>query len=531
MSTTDVHNSRTLEISMTPSFAPPLCPLRFGWLQRSLFRLALACLLSPIAAQAQVSFTGPEPSVNIGSQAVGSSSTTVSLPFTIAAGTKVGSIAVLTTGIADRDFAKATKSTCTATTYTTATNCVVNVGFTPLATGLRRGAVVFYSRFENAGTVLATVPVFGVGTGPQLVFGPGGFESSLGSRLVSPEGVAVDAAGNVFVTDIALQEVFKVTPAGTETTVGSGLDVPEGVAVDGAGNVYITDSQFPAVFKVTPNGVQTMVGHGFSYPSGIAVDGSSNVYVSDPFIPAVFKITPAGKQTTVGGGYNTPDGVAVDAAGNVYVADPFNAVVFKITPGGKQTTVGGKLISPTAVALDTAGNIYITDTGTDSVVEITPAGVQTTVSSGLNVPDGVAVDGSGNLYVVNSFDKQVVKVDRVDAPSLKFDSTNVGAKSADSPKTVQVENIGNKVLQFSALTYPADFPEGASGKAAACTSKTSLAAASSCALTIDFSPATALGSATSKVLREAVKLTTNSRNVAGALESVPVFGTETQRSK
>jgi sugar lactone lactonase YvrE len=304
--------------------------------------------------------------------------------------------------------------------------------------------------------------------------------------------------------------------------------VPEGVAVDGAGNVYITDSQFPAVFKVTPGGVQTMVGHGFSYPSGIAVDGSSNVYVSDPFIPAVFKITPAGKQTTVGGGYNTPDGLALDAAGNVYVADPFNAVVFKITPGGKQTTVGGKLISPTAVALDPAGNIYITDTGTDSVVEVTPAGVQTTVSSGLNVPDGVAVDGSGNLYVVNSFDKQVVKVDRSLAPSLKFDPTNVGAKSADSPKTVQVENIGNKALQFSALTYPADFPKGASGKAAECTSNTSLAAASSCALTIDFNPVTALGSATSRVLRQAVKLTTNSLNVAGALESVRVTGTETQ---
>ena len=140
---------------------------------------------------------------------------------------------------------------------------------------------------------------------------------------------------------------------------------------------------------------------------------------------------------------------------------------------------------------------------------------------------GSSWDKDGNLYVVNSFNKQVVKVDRAAAPSLKFDSTSVGAKSADSPKTMQVENIGNKVLQFSALTYPADFPKGASGKAAECTSNTSLAGASSCALTVDFSPATALGSATSKVLREAVRLTTNSLNVAGALESVAVIGTET----
>jgi sugar lactone lactonase YvrE len=509
---------------MTLPFALSLCPTRQR--QLSLLVPALACLLLPIAARAQVTFNGVQPRVNMGSQAVGSPSATSSLSFTIAAGTKVSSIEVLTTGIAGRDFAQATGSTCTAMTYTTATNCVVNVSFTPLAAGSRRGAVVFYSGAHKTSTALATVPVFGVGTGPQVVFGPGGAQSSVGSRFISPQGVAVDAAGNVYVTDIGLQEVFKVTPSGTQTAVGSGLGVPEGVAVDGAGNVYITDSQVDAVFKVTPGGVQTMVGSGFDYPVGVAVDGEGNVYVSDPFVDAVFKITPEGPQTMVGSGYNTPAGVAVDAAGNVYVADTFDATVFKVTPGGTQTMVGSGLISPAGVAVDAAGDVYITDSATDTVYEVTPGGTQSAVSSGFDVPNGVAADGSGNLYVADTFNEQVTKLDRADAPSLHFDSTRINSTSTDSPKTVEVENIGNRSLQFYALTYPPDFPEASGDNE--CTSNTSLAAAHSCALIIDFSPVTALGSKASAVLKEAVKLTTNDLNVPKKLQQVVVTGKETR---
>jgi large repetitive protein len=501
-------------------FSPLLRRMQLG-----LFFVAVACLLSA-AAWAQVRYTGPHKSVNVGSQSVGSPSGTVSLPFTIGAGTKVGSIAVLTTGITGKDFTQVRGSTCTAMTYGTATNCRVNVNFTPLATGLRRGAVVFYSGTQNTSPALATVPVFGIGVGPQVVFGPGGAETSVGHKLDSPEGVAVDAAGNVFVTDIGLQEVFKVTPGGVQTTVGSGLLVPEGVAVDGAGNVYITDSQSAAVFKVTPGGTQTTVGSGWSYPSGIAVDGAGNAYISDPFIDEVVKVTPGGKQTTVGGGYNTPAGVAVDAEDNVYVADTYNAAVFKITPSGTQTTLKAALISPAAVAVDAAGDVYITDAGTDSVYEVTPAGVQTTVVSGLDVPNGVALDGSGNLYVGDTFNEKVLKIDRADVPSEKFAATKINSTSTDSPKTVDVENIGNRSLKFAALSYPPDFPEGISNPDDDCTSSTSLATASTCTLTIDFSPVTPLGSKTSVVLKEAVKLTTNNLNVPNTLQRVIVTGKE-----
>jgi large repetitive protein len=512
---------------MTKAFALAFSRSRFRRIEVSLFVLALASLPVPSAAE-RVSFRGTHRSVNLGSQAVGSPSAAISLPFTIGANTNVGSIAVFTTGIAGKDFSQAKGSTCKATTYATATNCLVNLSFTPMVSGLRRGAVVFYSGPHNSGTALATVPVFGVGTGPQVVFGPGGSETRVGGKFISPEGVDVDAAGDVYVTDIGLQEVFKIAPDGKQTTVGGAFEVPAGVAVDGAGNVYITDSQAVQVFKVMPGGGVTTIGRGFEWPSGVAVDGEGNVYVSDPFIVAVYKIAPDGVQTTVGGGYNTPAGVAVDAAGNVYVADTYDATVFRITPGGKQTTLGSGLISPAAVAVDAAGNVYITDAGSDTLYKVAPDGTQTTVSQGLDVPNGVALSGSGNLYLANTFNQDVLKVDRADAPSLSFEPTRIGSTSADSPKTVEVENIGNAALEFSALTYPTDFPEAASYDGD-CTSSTSLTPAGNCALTIDFTPVTPLGSKTSAVLKEAVKLTTNSLNVPKKLEQVTVTGKEIRK--
>lgn len=508
---------------MMSTFALAFCQPMFRRIALSWLLAALTCSLMPRAARAQVIFTGAKPNVNVGSLKIGSTSATVSLPFNIGANTTVGRIAVLTTGSKGRDFAQATGSTCTARTFTAGTRCTVNVEFKPSVAGLRLGAVVFFSGADNKSTVWAEVPVFGIGTGPQLVFGPGGAQSTVGRQFVSPEAVAMDAVGNAYVGDIALQEVFKVTPSGKQTTIGSGLEVPGGVAVDGAGNVYITDSQAAVVYKVTPGGAQTQVGSGFSFPSGVAVDGAGDVYVSDPFIPAVFKITPAGKQTMVGGGYNTPAGVAVDPAGNVYVADTYNAAVFKITPGGKQTIVGANLNAPAAVAVDAAGSLYITDDGTDSLYEVTADGTQTTVSDRLNVPNGVALDGLGNLYLANTFDEEILKIERADSPSLLFDTTRIDHTSADSPRTVRVENIGNAVLNFSALSYPPDFPEGALDDD--CTASTSLSAADACSLTIEFSPVTPLGSKPSVVLSEAVKLTTNSLNVQ-KVEQVNVSGKE-----
>jgi hypothetical protein len=103
---------------------------------------------------------------------------------------------------------------CTTKTYTTATNCTVNVTFTPKAAGLRMGAVVFFSGANNTGTVLANVPVYGVGTGAQIAYGPGTAiaisPTVNGEGLNNPTYLAVDGAGDLFIADTFNNRVVEV---------------------------------------------------------------------------------------------------------------------------------------------------------------------------------------------------------------------------------------------------------------------------------------------------------------------------------
>jgi hypothetical protein len=96
-----------------------------------------------LPAAAQLTYTGTTTTQNFGSVAIGSPKT-VSFSFSVAAGTTVGSIGVLTQGAPNLDFTNAAGTTCTATTYASAATCSVSATFKPKAAGLRTGAVVFF---------------------------------------------------------------------------------------------------------------------------------------------------------------------------------------------------------------------------------------------------------------------------------------------------------------------------------------------------------------------------------------------------
>lgn len=455
-------------------------------------------------------------SVPFRSVAVGSSST-LALNFTVASGTTVGSVGILTTGAASVDFTDAGSGTCTAETYSNDTTCVVNVSFAPVATGLRRGAVVLY---DSSGNALASVPVYGTGTGPQVAYGPG-IQSSVGSGYNVPFAVAVDDAGNTYVGDDGDGAVYKITPGGTQTNVGSGFGRPRAVAVDGVGNVFISDVNTQTISEITPAGVQTQVATGIS-SQGMSLDGAGNLYVASYNPPAVYKLTPGGTQTTVGSGYHQPYDVAVDAAGNAYVVDaggfpPGSANLYEITPNGTRTLLATGFRQPWGVAVDAAGNVYVTDKGAGSLIEVSPTGAKTTLNSSPD-PIGVALDRAGNILVVDAENANVTRIDRGDVPSLSFATTIVGSTSSDSPRTVQIENVGNQPLNITALTYPTDFPQG-TGDSSDCTNSTTLDAGQQCDLPIDFTPQSAA------FLSENVTLTDNALNVSGATQSVGVSGT------
>jgi uncharacterized protein (TIGR03437 family) len=219
--------------------------------------------------------------------------------------------------------------------------------------------------------------IAGSGTGGSG--GDGG--AATAAQLNAPFGVALDTAGNVYIADFSNNRVRKVAVNGTIATLaGSGvsgyggdggnatsarLNGPQGVAVDAAGNVYIADTANNRVRKVTTDGViSTLAGNGVAgydadggqasatqvgNPTGVAADTFGNVYIADGS-SRVRKVFTSGIIATIAGngqrGYsgdggaagsarlNGPSAVAVNAAGNVYVADTSNNAVRLLQVGG-----------------------------------------------------------------------------------------------------------------------------------------------------------------------------------------------------
>jgi sugar lactone lactonase YvrE len=487
---------------------------------------------------------------NFGSVNIGTASPAIPMTFTFDTAGTLGSTAVLTQGATGLDFKDAGTGTCKANTaYAAGQTCTVNVTFKPRFAGNRYGGAVLYS---SGGNVIATGYVQGFGVGPQINFLPG-IQSVIPAAGLSYTGqVAVDASGNIYITDWLHNRVLKETPSAgtyTQSTIGSGLYQPMGVAVDGSGNVYIANTYDNQVLKETLSAggyIQSTIGNGLNLPMTVAVDGSGNVYVADYGNERVVKETlSAGGYTqsaVVSSGLNGPSGVAVDGSGDVFIADVFNNRVLEETPSAagytQKTVESSTLKNPNGVAVDGNGNVFISDTGNDRVLKESPSAngyIESAIGNGMGEPLDVAVDGSGNVYI--SVNSSVVKLDLADPPSLTFASTSVGSTSSDSPQTVTVENVGNAALSFpipstgNNPSIAANFTLNDNG-ASACpvlsvnsSEPGTLAADASCQLPISFAPTTA------GTLSGSLVLTDNNLNAAApgyATQTIPLSGTGTQ---
>ncbi len=339
-----------------------------------------------------------------------------------------------------------------------------------------------------------TVAAVGVST---LAGWPGwsGFADGQGSagRFNYTGSVRVDAAGTVYVADASNHTVRKITPAGFVSTLagspgqagyadGPGgtarFNGPAGVAIDAAGNVFVADSQNYAVRKITPGGVVStlagnpgVAGHAdgtgagatFTDPENLAIDAAGNLYIADGSGNAVRKVSPAGVVTTLAGAtqagtvdgtgaaarFDLLAGIGVDSAANVYVGDFNNNAVRKITPLGVVTTLAGlpgakntgstdgtgnaaRFYGPTGLAVDASGNVFVADFFNNAIREITPAGVVTTLAglstdaenidgatslARFNGPSDVAFDASGVMYVADGINCTIRRVALVAPPA------------------------------------------------------------------------------------------------------------------
>lgn len=280
-----------------------------------------------------------------------------------------------------------------------------------------------------------------IGNGVSGFSGSGGPASA--ASLATPYGVALDAAGNIYVADAGDDVVWKVQTNGTISVfAGTGvagyggdggpataaqLNVPLGITVDAAGNVYFADSNNMVVRRVSTTGIITTVAGngsetengdggpatsaGLIYPRGVAFDSAGNLYIADDY--RVRKVAATGVITTVAGNgvsgtgtvpfagdggpatsapLNGPAGILIDAAGNLYVADSGDQRVRKVSATGIITTIAGggtggdggpataaSLNTPVGLALDSAGSLFIADNGTNTVRMVSASGIISTV--------------------------------------------------------------------------------------------------------------------------------------------------------
>ncbi len=202
----------------------------------------------------------------------------------------------------------------------------------------------------------------------------GGFGSG-DNNSFSPQGIAADGSGNIYVVnnEYGNAQILKYSPAGVSLGIfaTNGLSIPQGVAVDGAGNVYVADFS-AGLLKFSPDGSKFTKVLPSQYYFALAVDSSSDIYVANPAFNSINLVSPTGQQlpapgsgSTGSGGLNMPEGLALDDAGNLYVANYGNATVERFSADGSQRSVfaTNSLDGPEGIAFDGSGNLYVVNNG------------------------------------------------------------------------------------------------------------------------------------------------------------------------
>jgi sugar lactone lactonase YvrE len=259
---------------------------------------------------------------------------------------------------------------------------------------------------------------------PGIVDGTGGPNGT--AEFNSPEAVAADALGNIYVADPATSQLHKIDAQGNVTTFtppsGLFLRFLTGVAVD-TENVFFTESQTVARIWVAPldGGGVILAGTGtpgfadgtggpngtaeFDDPRSVVLDRHGNVIVADTANNRIRLVQPQGDTSTLAGNgtpgfadgtggpagtaeFNNPEAVAVDEQGNVFVADSGNNRIRKIDSAGNVTTVAGN---------GTPG--YVNGTGG-------PNG-----TAEFNDPGGIAVNSQGEIFVADPLNEVIRKID------------------------------------------------------------------------------------------------------------------------
>lgn len=345
----------------------------------------------------------------------------------------------------------------------------------------------FLFSFTGSAQIITTI----AGTGTAGYTGDGGLATN--AELNFPVATAIDGAGNIYIADYFNSRIRKINPAGFISTVAGtgvagysgdgGLAInaritnSNGIAVDAAGNLYISDQYNYCVRKVDASGIiSTYAGTGvqgysgdggsaivaqMGEPFGLAMDATGNLYIAEANNHRIRKVDNTGIISTFAGtstlGFSgdggpaasaalyNPYGVGVSGSGDVYIADSYNSRIRVVNGAGVISTFAGNgstgfggdggtalnamFDDPRSVAIDAGGNVYVADETNNRIRKINTSGIISTCAgmgfSGyggdggnatvaqINHPFGVTVDAGGTIYISDNQNKRVRKVSAV----------------------------------------------------------------------------------------------------------------------
>jgi len=479
------------------------------------------------------------------------------------------------------DFSQVGSPSCSSNADTTV-DCLIPIIFQPSHPGADSSSLLITGTETGAG-----VGLNGTGTAATVSIDPGSASVVASTLSTSAQQVAVDGGGSTYVADAGNNQILYYPANGSAGSVVAGgngagysgdngrataakLNAPKGVAVDAAGNLYIADSGNNVVRRVDRSSqiITTLAGGAasvcplasdtygdscpaaqtiLSSPAGVAADANGNIYISDSGHNLIRIIASNGYSYLYAGGVvcssatdtygdgcaatqaalSSPAGLAVDTSSNLYIADPGDNLVREIAyiagtitavAGDGQAGFGGdggiathaQLSGPQGVAVDAAGDVFIADTGNNGLRTVNQAAATISTLAGvlgnsgtgtlpgsangvlLNSPRGVAVNNQGTVALADSANGRLLQIQR-SRVSYQFGIVNVGSSS-----DTQVFNVTSTGTVAAAITSPSFPGSGATGDLTLVPASTqgcssgSLAAGVFCSMVGEFAPTAAV---------------------------------------
>ncbi len=350
-------------------------------------------------------------------------------------------------------------TTTNSSTNTTKTSTVSTNTVTTISTN---GTNYVVSTFAGSGTA-----AFANGNGTLASFN-------------TPTAITLDSVGNLFVADSGNHRIRKITSAGIVSSLagsgtaayvdgsgtGASFTTPDGLAIDSTGFLFVAEWGSHRIRKVSSAGnVTTFAGSGtgsfangtgtlasFNAPYGLCIDATDILFVADSANHRLRKVTSTGVVTTIAGSgtgayldgtgtganFFNNNGVCIDSLGNLFVADSGNHRIRKVTSSGEVTTFAGSgaasfsdgigtvaiFNSPYGICVDGSGNLLVSDTYNNRIRKITSSGTVTTLAgsgtgtysdgigtaASFNLPIGIAIDSTGIIFIADYNNNRIRKI-------------------------------------------------------------------------------------------------------------------------